>query len=126
MALRKQPVNIGILFKDSVLYSTDPGIRPVLDLARFSISFASNLVLDSQLVELIYEPSLLLQLKNIYRVQEAGTQTLITREHVLFDFFTNQRGDTIAICATYPSADDLKSLEIANLTFDQLSAQARI
>jgi hypothetical protein len=124
MSLRKQIINFGILFKNDVLYSSDSCIRSVLDLARFSIAFASNLVRDSQLVEITHEPTLMSELKNL--LAQKGKQLLISREHVLFKFFTNSGGDTIAICTTYPSSDDLKSLGIADLTMDQLAAQSRI
>nr|MDO8114211.1 hypothetical protein [Candidatus Sigynarchaeota archaeon] len=125
MALRKQPVNVGILSNEDVIYVSDLDIRPVLDLAKFSMSFAKNLVRDAQLVEIIHEPSMVLQQGDVKRGNVDSKLHLITREHILFKFLTNPQGDNLAICATYPSNDDLKGLDIANLTPEQLSAQAR-
>ncbi len=124
MALRKQPVNIGILFEDNVLYTSDPDIRPILDLAKFSISFAKNLVRDAELSELVHEPSMALQQGDVKKMNVDGKLHLITQEHVLFKFITNLAGETVAICVTYPSNDDLKTLDIATLTMDQLTNQA--
>ncbi len=124
MALRKQPVNIGILFEDNVLYTSDPDIRPILDLAKFSISFAKNLVRDAELSELVHEPSMVLQQGDVKKNPMEGKLHLITQEHVLFKFITNNARETFAICITYPSIDDLKTLEIATLTIDQLTSQA--
>jgi hypothetical protein len=125
MSLRKHPVNIGVVFEDNVLYASDLDIRPVLDLARFSISFAKNLVRDAYLVEIVHEPSMMLQQGEVSRAHAEGKLSLITREHVLFKFLTNDAGETVAICATYPSNDDLKVLDIADLTPEQLTAQAK-
>jgi hypothetical protein len=124
MALRKQPVNIGILFEDNVLYTSDPDIRPILDLAKFSISFAKNLVRDAELAELVHEPSMALQQGDVKKMNTESKLLLITQEHVLFKFITNTAGETIAICAIYPSTDDLQTLDIATLTIDQLTNQA--
>ncbi len=124
MALRKQPVNVGILFEDNVLYTSDPDIRPILDLAKFSISFAKNLVRDAELSELVHEPSMALQQGDVKKMPAEGKLHLITQEHVFFKFITNTAGETVAICVTYPSSDDLKVLDIATLTIDQLMSQA--
>ncbi|MBN2152798.1 MAG: hypothetical protein JW839_15210 [Candidatus Lokiarchaeota archaeon] len=124
MALRKQPVNVGILFEDNVLYSSDPDLRPVLDLAKFSISFAKNLVRDAELSELVHEPSMALQQGDVEKTNVDGKLHLITQEHVMFKFITNRAGETVAVCATYPSSDDLKALDIALLTPQQLTNQA--
>jgi hypothetical protein len=56
---------------------------------------------------------------------EDGTSRMITQEHVLFKFLTNKAGETLAICATYPSEEDMKLLDIANLTSNQLDAQEK-
>jgi len=122
---RKQPINIGILFKENVLFSSDPDLRPVLDLAKFSISFASNLLRDSQLVEIVHKPISSLQHESQDGLQDDGAAEVILREHVLFKFLTNQAGETLAICATYPSEEDLKVLDIASLTSNQLVAQEK-
>ncbi|MEX2727426.1 MAG: hypothetical protein Q6353_009240, partial [Candidatus Sigynarchaeum springense] len=124
MALRKQPVNIGVLFEDNVLYSSDPDLRPVLDLAKFSISFSKNLVRDAELSELVHEPSMTLQQGDVKKVYSETKLHLITQEHILFRFLNNKAGETVAVCATYPSNDDLKVLDIAVLTPEQLTNQA--
>ena len=124
MALRRQPVNIGVLFEDNVLYSSDPDLRPVLDLAKFSISFAKNLVRDAELSELVHEPSMALQQGDVKKVYSETKLHLITQEHILFKFINNKAGETVAVCATYPSNDDLKALDIATLTPEQLTNQA--
>nr|MDO8088368.1 hypothetical protein [Candidatus Sigynarchaeum springense] len=124
MALRRQPVNIGVLFEDNVLYSSDPDLRPVLDLAKFSISFARNLVRDAELSELVHEPSMALQQGDVKKVYSETKLHLITQEHILFKFINNKAGETVAVCATYPSNDDLKALDIATLTPEQLTNQA--
>jgi len=124
MALRRQPVNIGVLFEDNVLYSSDPDLRPVLDLAKFSISFAKNLVRDAELSELVHEPSMALQQGDVKKVYAETKLHLITQEHILFKFINNKAGETVAVCATYPSNDDLKALDIATLTPEQLTNQA--
>ncbi|HME56130.1 MAG TPA: hypothetical protein VKM55_28265 [Candidatus Lokiarchaeia archaeon] len=125
MALRKQPASFGILFKDDVLYTSDLDLRPIFDLAKFSVSFAQNLVRDSQLSEFIHEPSMALQQGDVKRAHAEGKLNLITREHVLFKELTNKAGETIFICTTYPSNEDLKNLDIVDLTPEQLRAQAR-
>jgi hypothetical protein len=71
------------------------------------------------------EPSMMLQQGEVSRAHAEGKLSLITREHVLFKFLTNDAGETVAICATYPSNDDLKVLDIADLTPEQLTAQAK-
>ncbi len=124
MALRKQPVNVGILFEDNVLYSSDPDLRPILDLAKFSISFAKNLVRDAELSELVHEPSMVLQQGDVKKAHSESKLHLITQEHVVFKFITNTVSETVAVCATYPSCDDLKTLDIAVLTPEQLKNQA--
>jgi len=125
MALRKQPASFGILFKDDVLYASDLDLRPIFDLAKFSMSFAQNLVRDSQLAEFIHEPSMVLQQGDIKRARAEGKLNLITREHVLFKNLTNTAGEVITICTTYPSNEDLKNLDIVDMTPEQLKAQAR-
>lgn len=124
MALRKQPVNIGVLFQDEVLYASDPDIFPILDLSKFSISFSKNLVRDAELSEVMHEPSMSLQQGDVKQQYTDTKLHLITQEHVLFKFITNDAGETVAICVTYPSNDDLRILEIATLTPEQLRAQA--
>ncbi|MBD3187186.1 hypothetical protein GF325_10185 [Candidatus Bathyarchaeota archaeon] len=121
--MRKNPVNFGIIFEDSVLYSSDMEIAPVLDLAKFSISFTNNLVRNAELLRFTHEP----RSRNI-----AGDGTgvdpdllTITREHVLFKFMENKRGERITICMTFASADDLRALGIAYVTPQQLMAQAQ-
>lgn len=125
MALRKQLASFGILFKDDVFYASDLDIRPILHLAKFSVSFAQNLVRDSELSEFTHEPSMVLQQGEEKRSRAEGKLNMITREHVLFKFLTNKAGETIAICTTYPSNEDLKNLDIVDMTPEQLKAQAR-
>jgi hypothetical protein len=125
MALRKQPVSFGILFKDDVLYASDLDLHPIFDLAKFSMSFAQNLVRDSQLSEFTHEPSMILQQSETKRARAEGKLSLIVREHVLFKRLVNKAGETITICITYPSNDDLKNLDIVDISPEQLKAQAR-
>jgi len=126
LTFREQLINIGILSKDDVLYASDPYIRPVLDLARFSISFSNNLIRDSQLVEISHEPIISPEQNSAEDTQENDPSQFVVREDILFKFLTNQSGDTIAICATYPSDEDLKARDIASLSIEQFLAQKKI
>lgn len=108
-------MNIGVIVGDQVLYTSDMEVRQVLDLARFSISFATNLVKDASLVGFVHEPV----------DHDPLDETGITREHVNFTFIDRPQGDQIALCCTYPSRDDMKALGIADITAEQLTAQAR-
>jgi hypothetical protein len=125
LTFRKQLINIGILSKDDVLYASDPYILPVLDLARFSISFGNNLLRDSQLVEISHEPIISPQQNSADDTQDNDSSQFIVREDILFNFLANQSGDTIAICTTYPSDEDLKARDIASLSIEQFLAQKK-
>ncbi|MHA1681368.1 MAG: hypothetical protein ACTSUE_10190 [Promethearchaeota archaeon] len=121
--VRKFPVNFGIIYEDNVLYSSDMEIASLLDLAKFSISFASNLVKDSELLRFTHEPSLAGH--DATEVEKIDSDLLlIRREHVIFKFLKNKRGETVTVCMTYASADDLKDLGFTSVTPQQLASQA--
>ena len=118
-------INIGILSKNDVLYVSDSNIQPILDLARYSISFGKNLFRDSQLVEFSHEPFDLPPRSAIENTRDNGSFQPAVQENVLFKFLANKSGDTIAFCATYPSDEDLKANDIASLSIEQFLAQKK-
>nr|MDO8118146.1 hypothetical protein [Candidatus Sigynarchaeota archaeon] len=105
------------------IYTSDLDVRPVLELARFSMSFAKNLVHGGELVGIVHEPG-----ENDgkgCKIEEPGMSGIISREHIIFKHITLPNDDIgLYVCATYPSSEDLKSLGITNLKPDELSAQA--
>ncbi|MHA1791145.1 MAG: hypothetical protein ACTSVI_00790 [Promethearchaeota archaeon] len=126
MAIRKFPINVGIIFEGGVFYSSDMEIAPVLELAKFSISFTQNLVKNARLLRIVHEPSLAGPRAGALQVEQSldADYYFITTENVLFNFISNKAGEKLIICLTYPSAEDLRSLEMADLTKKQLDALA--
>jgi hypothetical protein len=122
MAIRIQLVNVGILREGEVLFVSDPEIANVLELAKFSMSFAMNLVRNSQVVAFIHEPTPG-SMDNLNRASLEDTK-VIMREHVVFKAIMNQYNEEVYICAVYPSNDDLKVCGWSNLTPEGLERQA--
>ena len=88
MAYRKLLVNFGIIHEDSVFYASDMDIRPVLELSKFSISFANNLVRNASLVSMIHEPKLDITPQNT-QDDGGGKSLMISKEHIMFKEIKN-------------------------------------
>ncbi len=116
-------ISLGIVHDNKVVYTSDLDVRPILELARFSISFAQNLVHGGELVGLIHEPGEG-DVKG-YKVDDGGISGIVTREHIIFRTIKGKGDDSgLCLCATYPSCEDLKSLGIATMKPRDLEAQA--
>ncbi|MHA1714986.1 MAG: hypothetical protein ACTSXP_05050 [Promethearchaeota archaeon] len=109
MAERKEPFNIGIIFNDKTLYTSDMSIKPVIELARFSISFANNLVRHAKLRSITHEPIV----DSAYPDSWDSKEYHVIREHILFKNIKNKFGEELTFCITFPSIDDLKSMELS-------------